>query len=66
MLPPTVRKRLSIEAGVTLGWDRWVGAEGDSIGIDRFGASAPASDLAEAYGFTAGAVAGRVRDLLSE
>jgi transketolase len=66
VLPPTVRKRLSIEAGITLGWDRWVGAEGDSIGIDRFGASAPASDLAEAYGFTAEAVAHRVRDLLAD
>ena len=61
-----MRKRLSIEAGITLGWDRWVGAEGDSIGIDRFGAAAPASDLAEAYGFTAEAVAHRVRDLLAD
>jgi len=52
VLPPTVKARVSIEAGVTLGWERWVGSEGASIGIDHFGASAPAEILFEKFGFT--------------
>jgi transketolase len=47
---------VSIEAGVTLGWERYVGRRGLRIGIDRFGASAPAEDLFERFGFTAGAI----------
>ena len=45
--------RVSIEAGTTLGWQRFVGSDGFSIGIDGFGASAPAHILAEQFGFTA-------------
>jgi transketolase len=41
VLPPAVKARLSIEAGSTLGWQRWVGDQGRMIGLDRFGASAP-------------------------
>ena len=41
VLPPAVTARLSVEAGVTTGWQTWVGEAGASIGIDRFGASAP-------------------------
>jgi len=52
VLPPTVRKRLSVEAGVSLGWERWVGDEGAILGLDRFGASAPAATIFEAFGFT--------------
>ncbi|MBV9277127.1 MAG: transketolase, partial [Candidatus Eremiobacteraeota bacterium] len=52
VLPPDVRGRMSIEAGATLGWDRWVGDRGFAFGIDRFGASGPAADIAKAYGFT--------------
>ncbi len=52
--------RVSIEAAATFGWDRVVGADGLKIGIDRFGASAPAGILAEEFGFTAEAVASRV------
>ncbi len=44
VLPPSVKRRMSVEAGTTFGWDRWVGDEGYAIGIDHFGASAPASD----------------------
>lgn len=51
---------VSIEAASTFGWERVVGLEGLSIGIDHFGASAPAEVLAERFGFTAGAVADRV------
>ncbi len=52
VLPPDVRGRMSIEAGATLGWERWVGDRGFAFGIDHFGASAPAADIAKAYGFT--------------
>ena len=60
VLPPDVKTRVSVEAGVTLGWRRWVGDDGDCIGIDgRFGASAPAKTLLEQLGFTAENVAER-------
>ena len=48
--------KVSIEAGVTLGWERYVGSRGLSIGLDRFGASAPAEDLFRRFGFTADAI----------
>jgi transketolase len=53
---------VAIEAGVTLGWERWVGRDGLIIGIDRFGASAPAEALYEYFGLTGKAVATRVLD----
>jgi transketolase len=53
--------RVSIEAASTFGWDGLVGPDGLSIGIDHFGASAPADVLAEKFGFTPESVAGRVR-----
>ncbi len=52
VLPPPVRARLSIEAGVTLGWQKYVGDEGGSIGVDRYGASAPGEIVMKEYGFT--------------
>ncbi|MHB8356273.1 MAG: transketolase [Vulcanimicrobiaceae bacterium] len=52
VLPPNVKARISIEAAATFGWERWVGAEGCAYGIDRFGTSAPASAIANAFGFT--------------
>jgi transketolase len=48
--------RVSIEAGTTLGWDRYTGPDGLRIGLDRFGASAPAEDLFRRFGFTADAI----------
>jgi len=53
VLPPAVRRRLSIEAGTSLGWERWVGDEGAILGIDHFGASAPAGTIFAHLGFTA-------------
>ena len=53
VLPPSVRKRVSVEIGVTLGWERWAGDEGAIIGLDHFGASAPAGTIFEKFGFTA-------------
>ena len=57
--------RVSIEAGSTFGWGKWVGPGGLSIGIDHFGASAPADVLAEQFGFTGEKIAQRVRDHLA-
>jgi len=52
ILPLEVKARMSIEAGATLGWERWVGDRGLAFGIDHFGTSAPAAAIAQAYGFT--------------
>ncbi len=60
VLPNAVTRRLSIEAGVGLGWERYASQH---QGIDRFGASAPAEVLAEQFGFTANAVLARYLDL---
>lgn len=58
--------RVSVEAGATFGWERIVGEGGLSIGIDRFGASAPDTVLAEQFGFSPEAIADRVRDHLGD
>ena len=60
VLPPSVTARVSIEAGVTFGWERYVGPEGASIGVDRFGASAPYERIYEELGLTPQAVADAV------
>ena len=65
VLPPGVTARLAIEAGTTLGWERYVGSEGEVAGIDRFGASAPGKIMMEQYGFTAEAIAERAADLVA-
>ena len=57
VLPPTVRKRVAVEAGASLGWERWVGDEGAIVGIDHFGASAPGATILEHFGFTVARVA---------
>ncbi|HYG63432.1 MAG TPA: transketolase [Thermoanaerobaculia bacterium] len=64
VLPPAVRTRLAVEAAAPFGWHQYVGLDGEVHGIDRFGASAPAKDLAKAFGFTPEAVAKRVRGML--
>jgi transketolase len=64
VLPPDQRKRVSVEAAVSFGWDRWVGPEGAMIAVDRFGASAPANQLFEAYGFTVRHVAQVARQVM--
>jgi len=60
VLPPAVTARVSIEAGVTFGWERYVGPGGASIGVDRFGASAPYERIYEELGLTPQAVADAV------
>jgi transketolase len=51
-LPSNTKARLAIEAGVSLGWAKYVGLEGDTLTVDRFGASAPAEDVFKEFGFT--------------
>ena len=65
VLPPAVRKRVAVEAGVSLGWERWVGDEGAIVGLDHFGASAPAGTIFEKFGFTVDRVVGVARDVLA-
>jgi len=52
VLPAGVRARVAVEAGATLGWSRYVGADGEVVGRDDFGASAPIKDLMTHFGFT--------------
>ncbi|MBN1239699.1 MAG: transketolase [Gammaproteobacteria bacterium] len=64
VLGPDNTLRLSVEAGVSLGWRRWVGDRGESIAVDRFGASAPGTTVLEKLGFSAEAVRLRAQALL--
>ena len=64
VLPDDVRARVSVEAGVTEGWGQFVGLDGLSVGIDRFGASAPYQVVYEKLGVTAEAVAKAAREVL--
>jgi transketolase len=64
VLPPSVRARVSVEAGSTFGWERYVGEGGCSVGIDRFGASAPGDRLLKEFGFTPENVAAKAKTLL--
>jgi len=64
VLPPSVRKRLAVEAGVTLGWERFTGLDGDTVTLDRFRASAPGPRVMQELGFTVENVGARARALL--
>jgi transketolase len=65
VLPPRIKARVAVEAGVTSCWASFVGDNGRVIGVDRFGASAPASQLFEHYGLTVENVSQAVRDSLA-
>ena len=65
VLPPNNRKRLAIEAGSPLCWYKWIGFEGDMIGMTTFGASAPYKDLAPHFGFTVENVVARAEKLIA-
>jgi transketolase len=52
VLPPAARRRLTVESGVSLGWERYAGDEGAIVGIDHFGASAPAATIFDHFGFS--------------
>jgi transketolase len=64
VLPPSCRARVSVEAAATLGWERWIGEDGESVGMTGFGASAPQKDLYEHFGFTPDHVAERGKAVL--
>ncbi|HEX3265790.1 MAG TPA: transketolase [Candidatus Limnocylindrales bacterium] len=66
VLPRSARKRVTIEAGATFGWERYAGDEGAIVGIDHFGASAPAGTIFEHFGFTADRVADVARRVVRE
>ena len=66
VLPLAVRKRVSIEAGVTAGWYRWIGLDGIAIGVDHFGASAPWKVIYEKFGLTTEAVIEAAHKLLGK
>lgn len=66
VLPKSVRARVAIEAGATATWYKYVGLDGKVVGIDTFGASAPAGKLFEKFGFTVDAVVNAAKEVLSK
>jgi transketolase len=64
IMPKAVRARLAVEAASTFGWHKYTGLDGDVIGIDTFGASAPAPSLFKAFGFTVDAVVEKAKKLV--
>lgn len=65
VLPPSVRARLAVEAGASQGWCKYAGDEGDVIGVDRFGASAPGEVMMREYGFTVESICERAMELVN-
>jgi transketolase len=53
VLPKNIKKRVTVEAGSTYGWDRWATEHGVMIGINHYGASAPGDEIMKHFGFTA-------------
>ena len=66
VLPPACRARVSVETGVTMGWEKYIGDAGTSIGLDRFGASAPYKVLGEKFGFTVDNIVATARTTLAQ
>jgi transketolase len=64
VLPARITKRLAVEAGVSQGWLEWVGEDGRIIGVDQYGASAPAKVIYEKYGLTPSHVIEQAKELL--
>ncbi|MCE5198617.1 MAG: transketolase [Armatimonadota bacterium] len=64
VIPPSMKKRVVVEAGIPFGWCKYTGDEGIMIGMDHFGASAPYKVLAEKFGFTSESVAAKVEEYL--
>lgn len=64
VLPPDCKKRLAVEAGVSMGWERYIGSEGATMCMKRFGASGPCNALAQFFGFTAAEVLMAARTLM--
>jgi transketolase len=64
VLPATITARVAVETGTTMGWHKYVTDGGAIIGLDRFGASAPAGTLFTEFGFTAEHIAVTVREIV--
>ncbi len=64
VLPPAQKNRVSVEAGVTMGWREYIGDRGIAVGIDRYGASAPGEVILEKLGITPAAVAAAAKHVL--
>jgi transketolase len=64
VMPPEVKARISVEAGISLGWERWVGDRGSIISIEKFGASAPSEVLFQEYGLTVNNIIKQAEKLL--
>ncbi|WP_088007895.1 transketolase [Indiicoccus explosivorum] len=66
VLPKNVKKRLAVEMGISLGWHKYIGDEGDTLTIDRYGASAPGGIIQQELGFTSANVVRKVKNLLEK
>ena len=66
VLPPGIRARVSVEAGITSGWEKIIGDAGRSVGVEHYGASADYQTLYRQFGITADAVAAAARDSIRD
>ncbi|UUZ97685.1 hypothetical protein LJK87_42700 [Paenibacillus sp. P25] len=66
VLPDSVTKRVAIEAGISLGWDRYAGPKGKVLSIDTFGASGPGGEVMESFGFSVPHVVRLTKELLKQ
>ena len=66
VLPPSVKARVTVEAGAVIGWDRYAGPEGTIVGMHRFGGSAPGARLMEKFGFVAARVLQAAKDQIAK
>jgi len=66
LIPQRGSLKISIEAGITSGWEKYIGSNGLAIGINHFGSSAPAADLAIEFGFTPEQVINKIEKYLKE
>jgi len=64
VLDPAITKRMAVEAGVSLGWHKWIGSEGTVVGIDKFGASAPGIKVMDEYGFSVEKIYKKAKELV--
>jgi transketolase len=65
VLPPSITARLAVETGVLQGWERYLGAHGEMLCVERFGASAPAAVVLREYGFSVDNVCARAKAVLA-
>jgi transketolase len=65
VLPADCRRRMAVEAGASMGWQRYIGADGQTLCLDHFGASAPYKVLAEKFGFTSANLIARIRAMMA-